>query len=304
MAPEQLAPLIPSVPKYGPQVYRHDGKSYIVEPIKLAGGGATLTALAGGDTDVSTLSPQALVLGIVNAKLPLRVIATQIATEVPGYLHTDFWVEKNRIRSIDDLKDKVVGINARGSNIDAAAEIILEKHALTTPQDYSLSELPFPSQLSALKSGKIDTAILVPPFNLAAEADPSLKSIFSLGDAFGPLETSLWVAQADFIAQHRAALVDFLEDNIRMRRWMFDPKTRMDAVRQLSDLTKAPVARYASWVYTHKDYYYDPKALVDVKRLQRNIDTMQAANIIPAAIDVSHYVDFSLVKEAASRIHD
>ncbi len=297
--PEQFAPLIPSVPEYAPNVYRHYGKSYVVEPVKLAGGGATLTALATGNTDLSTMGPQALVLGLVNAKLDLRVIASQIATEVPGYRQTYFWVDKHKIKTIDDLKGKIIGVNARGSNIDAAAEVILSKRGFASPRDYDMIELPFSSQLSALKSATIEAAVLIPPFSLDAEADPNLKPIFSIGDALGPLETSMWVAKADFVARNRAALVDFLEDNIRMRRWMFDPKTRMDAVRQLSDLTKIPIERYAGWVYTSKDYYYDPDALLDVKRLQKNIDDMDRAKIIPNAINVSPHVDLSLAEEAA-----
>src|ERR1700759_2573029 len=73
--PQQFAPLIPEVPKYAPDLYRHYGKSYVVEPIRFQGGGATLTGLAVGETHLSTLNPQSLVLGIVNAKLDLRVIA-------------------------------------------------------------------------------------------------------------------------------------------------------------------------------------------------------------------------------------
>ena len=50
----------------------------------------------------------------------------------------------------------------------------------------------------------------------------------------------MFITHAPFVTKNRAALVDFLEDNIRMRRWMFDPKTRMDAITQLSDTTKIP----------------------------------------------------------------
>src|SRR4030088_2234420 len=97
-------------------------------------------------------------------------------------------------------------------------------------------------------------------------------------------------------------LVDFLEDNQRMRRWMLDPKTRPDAIRLLSDVSKVPVERYADWVYSEKDYYYDPKAMVDVRRLQKNVDDMKRAGIVPAAIDVAPYVDQSLAEEPAARI--
>jgi sulfonate transport system substrate-binding protein len=300
--PQQFAPLIPEVPKYAPNLYRHYGKSYVVEPIRFQGGGATLTALAVGETHLSTLNPQALVLGIENAKLDLRVIAQQLTTEIPGHLHTWFWVKKDRIRTIDDLKGKVIGVNARASAPDAAVEIVLAKHGLTPRRDYQLLEIAFPSQLAALRADKIDAAVLVPPFNLDAETDAILKPLFNLGDAFGPLETSLWVAKTEYIEKNRAALVDFLEDNLRMRRWMLDPRTRSDAIRLLSDVSKAPIEKYAGWVYSNKDYYYDPSAMIDVKRLQRNIDDMKKANIVPATIDVAHYVDLSLAEEAAARV--
>jgi NitT/TauT family transport system substrate-binding protein len=300
--PQQFAPLIPLVPRYAPDVYRHYGKSYVVEPMKFQGGGVTLTALAIGETHLSTLNPQALVLGIVNAKLDLRVIAQQISSEIPGHLFTWFWVRKDRVKTIDDLKGKTIGVNARASATDAAAEIVLSRHGLTPLQDYQLLEVAFPFQLAALRAGTIDAAVLVPPFNLDAEADPSLKPLFSLGDAFGPLETSVWAGKADFIAKHRAALVDFLEDNMRMRRWMLDPATRPDAIRLLSDVSKVPSEKYDGWVYSKKDYYYDPEARVDVKRLQRNIDDMKRANVVPTAIDVAPYVDLSLGDEAAARL--
>jgi len=304
ITPGQFAPLIPTVPQYAPNVYRHYGISYIVEPLKMQGGGATLTALAVGETDLSTLSPQALVLGVTNAKLDLRVIAQQISTEVPGYLQTYFWVRSKEIKQVEDLKGKIIGVSVRGSNVDSAAHMVMAKHGFTEPKDYQILEVSFPSQLPALEAQKIDAAVLVPPFHLRAQKNPDLKPVFSVGDAFGPVETLLWMAKADFIAKNRAAIVDFLEDNIRMRRWMFDPKTRMEAVKQLADFTKIPAEQYAEWVYTTGDYYYDPKAMVDAARLQNNVNVMKETGIVPAAIDVKPYVDLSLVQEAAARIKD
>jgi NitT/TauT family transport system substrate-binding protein len=302
VVPGQFAPLIPELPNYAPNIYRHYGKSYIVEPLKFDGGGATLTALAVGDTDVSTMSPQSLALAVTNAKLDIRVIGQQISTEVPGYLHTYFWVKAAKINTIDDLRGKVIGVNARGSAPDSAAEAMLLRHNLKPASDYQILEVPFPSQLAALKADKIDVGVVIPPFSLEAETDPRLKPLFSIGDVFGPLETSMWVSRADFVNDHRAALVDFLEDNIRMRKWMSDPTTRDDAVRELSAVSKIPAERFESWVYTHKDFYYDPNATVDLPRLQRNIDDMMTAGIIPAVINVSSYADLSLAREAAARV--
>ena len=300
--PGSFAPLIPTTPQYGPDVYRHYGKSYVIEPLKMAGGGPTLTALAVGDTDVSTLSPQTLVLGVTNAHLDLRVIGQQLTTELPGYLQTYFWVHANEIKTIDDLKGKVIGIAAIGSNVDSAARMVMAKHGMTPPRDFTVLEISFPTELAALMDHRLDAAVLVPPFYLKAKADPSLKPIFSVGDAFGPVETLIWIARADFVAKNRAALVDMLEDNIRMRRWIFDPKTRPDAVRQAADYTKIPAEALDPWIYTHGDYYFEPNALVDVDRLQKNVALMKDAGIVPQAIDVRPYVDMSLAQEAAARV--
>ena len=304
VTPGQFAPLIPTTPQYGPNVYRHYGQSYVVEPLKMTGGGATLTALATGDTDVSTLSPQTLVLGVTNAKIEMRVIGQQLTTELPGYLQTYFWVHANEIKTIDDLKGKIIGVSAIGSNVDSAARMVMAKHGMTPPRDFQVLEISFPTQLAALMDRRIDAAVLVPPFHLKALADPSVKPIFGVGDAFGPVETLIWITRADFLAKNRAALVDMLEDNIRMRRWIFDPKTRADAVRQVADFTKFPADALNSWVYTKGDYYYEPNALVDIARLQKNVELMKEAGIVPTAIDVRPYVDMSLAQEAAARIKD
>jgi sulfonate transport system substrate-binding protein len=302
VTPGQFAPLIPTVPQYGPNVYRHYGKSYVVDPIRLLGGGASLSALAAGETDVSTLSPQTLVLGVVNAKLDIKVIAQQISTEVPGYLNNYYWVHASEVKTIADLKGKVIAVPARNSNIDSSLHTVLARVGLTEPRDYQLVEIRFPASLAALESRRVDAAALVPPWNVLAAKNPELKKLFNIGEAAGAVEAVLWMTTERFIAAHRAQLVDMLEDNIRMRRWMFDPKTRMDAIRQVADFTKTPIETYAGWMFTHEDYYYDPHALVDVARLQKNIEDMRQAGTVPANIDVQRYVDLSLAREAAARV--
>ena len=300
--PGQFAPLIPLMPKYGTDVLQHYGKSYIVEPVRLLGGGASLTALATGDHDLDTSSPPTLVLGVTQAKLDLRVIAQQVATEVPDYLYSYFWVRAADVHTIDDLRGKAIAVPGLGGNPDVAAKMIMRAHKMTPPNDYQLVELPFTAMIPALQSRRVDAGILVPPFNVLAEKDNTLKPLFSVHDAMGAVETVFWMAKADYVAAHRAALVDFIEDNIRMRRWMFDPKTRDDAIKMVSDFTKIPANDYSAWIFTHKDYYYPPDALTDVAVLQHNVDVMYEAGVVPSKIDVAPYVDMSLAKEAAARV--
>ena len=146
---------------------------------------------------------------------------------------------------------------------------------------------------------------LVPPFDRIAARNPEFKRLFSVGDAFGPVETLMFMTKAAFVTKNRAALVDFLEDNIRMRRWMFDPKTRADAITQLSDTTKIPVAEYAEWVYTKDDYYYHPQALVGRSEAAAQRQCLEAGRRHPQRD--RRRLPMSIcrsVKEAAARIKD
>ena len=129
--PGHFAPLIPSVPKYAPGVFRHYGKSYVVEPVRLPGGGPTLTAIAAEQIEMSgAFSPQQLILGTIEAKQSLRVIGQGITTELPGYKFTYFWVRKNEIKKIEDLRGKVIALTARGGNFDAAIRIMMSRSGL------------------------------------------------------------------------------------------------------------------------------------------------------------------------------
>ncbi len=303
--PGHFAPLIPSVPNYAPNVFRHYGKSYVVEPLRLAGGGATLTALAAGQLEMSgTFSPQQIFLAATEAKIDFKLIAQALTTELPGYRQTRFWVRKNEVKSIQDLRGKVLAVTARGANFDAVIRIMMGRAGLQEPKDFQIAEIRLPAMIPALETKKIDLAPLVPPFDTMASRNPEFAPIFGVGDVFGPVETLNFAVRSDFAAKNRAVLIDFLEDNLRMRRWMFNPATRMDAIRQVSEVSKIPVAELAEWVYSQDDYYFHPKGTLNPERLQSNINTMKEGGIIPSTIDIRPYIDSSLIEEAASRIKD
>jgi NitT/TauT family transport system substrate-binding protein len=298
-APGHITPLIPAAPM---DIYRHYGKSYVVETLFLRGSGPALTALAAGEVDLAGLSAQAIALAVTEAKLDVRDIGQQLSGDVPGWGGASFWVRKGEIAKIEDLRGKVLGINARGSTPDANIRVMMTRHGMADGTDYQVAEVRFPAQLAALESKRIDLASLIQPFISLAEKKPNLVQLFRAGDALGPTETLGWVGKAEFVAKNRAALVDFLEDNMRLRRWLYDPKTRDQAVALVAKVTKRAPTDFAEWVYTRKDNYRDPYALVDVTRLQKNVDDLKGLGLIPASIDAAKVVDMSLAKEAAARL--
>ncbi len=62
----------------------------------------------------------------------------------------------------------------------------------------------------------------------------------------------VWAARKPFIDAHRAALVDFLEDTLRITRWYEDPANHQAAMDILGALVKQPPAIF-DWAFTKRD---------------------------------------------------
>jgi NitT/TauT family transport system substrate-binding protein len=296
--PGHVTPMIPEAPK---EIYKHYGKSYTVTPIFMAGSTQSLTALAAGELELAAFTPQSLALAAVEAKLDVRVIAQVLSTDVPGYGSSSFWVRKDEIARIEDLKGKVIAVNGRGTAVGAAAVLMMRRKGFKDT-DYQIVEVAFPHMLAALESKRVDAAYLLRPWDQRAEQNPALKPLFGMGAVYGRNETGMWTAKTEFVAKNRAALVDFLEDNVRLRRWAEDPKTRPQAIALAAKVGKQPEAAYADWLYTRKDTSFRALDLeVDLKALQSNTNDMKEGGLVPTTIDAKAFVDMSLAKDAVGR---
>jgi NitT/TauT family transport system substrate-binding protein len=111
----------------------------------------------------------------------------------------------------------------------------------------------------------------------------------------------MWTARAGFIAKNRAALVDFMEDTLRILRWYLDPANQQEVMAICSRLTKQPPERF-TWAYTAKDYFRDPSLTPDLTALQHNVDLMRDLGFIKASFEVAKFSDLGIVQEAAKRL--
>lgn len=298
VAPAHITPLIPHAPK---SIYKNYGKSYVVEPVRMRGSGPALQGIAAGELDLGGMSIQALARGVTRAKLDLKVIAQVMSGGVDGYGSSEFYAREGEINKLEDLKGKIIAVNALGSSIDAAVQAQFGKLGWKVGRDYQVVEVRFPAMLPALQSKRVDLAPLLTPFNLIAKKKGGVKFMFNMRDALGATETLQWIGNADWIKKNRAALVDFMADHIRFRTWLYDPASREEVLATLSKITKRPAKNYASWAFTKSDNYREPNALVNVTRMQKNVDDLLSLGILKTKIKVSDYVDLSIAQEAAIR---
>jgi sulfonate transport system substrate-binding protein len=139
------------------------------------------------------------------------------------------------------------------------------------------------------------------PFKLDPELKKIAVSLFDMKDAIGRSQFVMWSARKPFIDAHRAALVDFLEDSLRILHWYFDPKNHDAAAEIASQLTKQPADRFG-WIFGKNDYYRDPNLTPDLDALQRNVDMTHDLGFVSASFDVKAHSDLGLVEEAAKRL--
>jgi sulfonate transport system substrate-binding protein len=300
VAPSDWTPLLPEKP----ELMKNNGKSYVFEPMHFQGTPAVITALANNEIELGNLAFSSLALAIENAGLEdLRIVGDQFKDGSEGHYSNQFFVLRDsQIQKVEDPKGKIVATNAAGSAVDIAMRAMLRKHGLEDKRDYTVVEAPFPTMKAMLTQKKADLASFVAPFSFDPELRQIGRPLFSQRDALGPTQMIVWVARASFLQKNRAAMVDFLEDSVRVVRWYLDPKNHDEAVQIAARITKLRPELFAGWLFTNKEYSRSPDLLPDLAALQSNIEVQRDLGFLKRPIDVQAYADLSLVREAAQRL--
>jgi sulfonate transport system substrate-binding protein len=286
-----------------PELLHHLNQSYTVEAMHFSSTPAQLTALASGELDIAQLGYSTLGAAVENAHMEdVRLIADELEDGKPGWSTTHFTVLKDSpIKTIDDLKGKVVATNGIGTGLDIALRYVLLQHHLQAKTDYTDVEVNFPNMKSALAEHKVDLISAVLPFMYDPELVKIGRTLFEQGAETGPSELLMWAARAPYIQAHRAALVDLMEDVLRMQRWYFDPANHAEAQQIAAKITKQPIESLG-WVFTKGDFYRSPNGTPDLKTVADDLKMEKALGFLKSDIDVAKYADLSIVADASKRL--
>lgn len=300
VVPADLFPLIPKMP----HVTKHHGKSYVMETQHFAGTTPMITALASGEIDTGTLAFSSLALAIQNANLKdIRIMADSFEDGVEGYHTNTYLVRKDSpIRNVEDLRGKVLATNTIGSAVDIAMRVMLRKHGLNDRSDVTIVEGQFPVMKSLLNDGKVVLIPAVLPFSADPELQKISRVLFTQKEAIGQTQMIIHTARAGFLEKNHAAVVDLLEDLLRVQRYLQEPQHHAEAVKVVADLTKQPPARFDSWLFTKDDYYRNPNGMPNLDALQANFRTQKELGYVNIDIDAKAYTDLRPVEAAAKRL--
>lgn len=288
-----------------PDILKHYGKSYTVDPIHFAGTSPQLVALETGQIDFATLAYSSFANGIENGHLDdLRIVADGFQDGVKGYASIQYLVRNNSpIKRVEDLKGKVVGINVIGAAVDIGARAVLAKHGLVAGRDYTIIEAPFSTIGSILLQGKADVVSDVAPFLYRPDVQKNAHTLFTMKDGMGTSQMIVIVSRTEFLSQHRHELDDFFEDLVRGTHWLLNPANRQAAIALAARVAKMPPSLLEPYYLTRRDSYRDPNAIPNLAAFQRNIDTQVKFGFLKHSFDVKKYADLSFVERAARRVN-
>jgi ABC-type nitrate/sulfonate/bicarbonate transport system substrate-binding protein len=269
-----------------PELARNSGKVYKLDATRFTGSDKRAQAFEAGAIDLASSSANGVIFAAAEG-VTARIIAS-ISRESSRGFSTSYYVkESSPIKSVPDLKGKVVAINGFSTSGHLWLKAALEKHGLDDG-DVTIAPIPFPAMQEALESGKVDVAELPQPFAALAERQMKLRKIFDAkyGIPFDE-ELIVLIGKDEFLKKNAEAVRAFLADLEAATRFYLE---KPGEARSL--LIDAKMVRVISDVYlTMQDYYRDPTLRVDADALEKMQEFQIKAGFQKKQVDVRSLID-------------
>ena len=207
--------------------YRDEGLD--VELQDFAGGAKALQALVGGSADI--------VSGFYDHTIQMAAEGREFVSFVtmlrfPGMVLAVSPRSAAALRSIVDLKGRVIGVTSAGSSSQMLLTYVLVRHGIAADAVSITSIGTAATAVAAMEHGKVDAAVMADPsFTLLARRNPGVRVLADMRTAAG-------VEQAFGTETYPASVLYASGDWIRANR------------RSAAGLARA-ITRTLSWMHTH-----------------------------------------------------
>jgi NitT/TauT family transport system substrate-binding protein len=220
--------------------------------------------------------------------LPIRVI-----TYFNGRpLHV--LVAKPEIKSLPDLRKKIIGFAGYGDSTEFMLRAILRQAGMELEKDVQAFQVSGSGQrLQALLSGKMDAAIVPPPFNFEAESKGFVR-LMAAADVFETSVSGL-ALHVDSLKEKPTQVRKMLRALLKAQNFIKNNKA--DSVRAIADWLKLePGIAQASY-----DIYVKGMSLngiVPDRVLETDIERARKEQQVKEAVPVGRVIDFGPLRES------
>lgn len=208
-----------------------------------------------------------------------------------------------RFKTIEELRGAKLGTSSLTEGTALYTMEVLRQHGLHYPGDYDFAVVGVhPARWKALQEGTIDAAVQLIPLNFVA-IDAGWPNLGEVTDYIPEIVFTALLADKDWAASHRAALVSFLRCLIEATRFVYDEANDDTLVALATELTQAEghYGRQALAYMRDKQVFPRDLAIPPVA-FAKSLELMQKAGLADAALvaGASAVLDDSFRTEAAT----
>jgi ABC-type nitrate/sulfonate/bicarbonate transport system substrate-binding protein len=271
-----------------PELGKNYGKVYTLDATRFQGSDKRAQAFEAGAIDLAAGGAIGVIFAAAEG-VTAKIIASICRESSRGFSTSYYAKSDSTIKSVADLKGKIVGINGFSTSGHLWLKAALEKNGLSDT-DVTITPVPFSAMQEALAADKIDLGMFPQPFAALLEKDAKVRKIFDAkyGLPFDE-ELDVIIGKDEFLKKNAGAIRAMLEDlKAAMHFYLEKPRE----ARQLLIDTK--MVRVSSDVYLGmNDYYRDSTLRPDADALVKMQQFQIKAGFQSKSVDVRALVDLS-----------
>jgi NitT/TauT family transport system substrate-binding protein len=268
--------------------YREEGLD--IETL-LIRGSVGMQALIGGSVDYASAAGSIIAAGVRGA--PVKLVL--IVNSRPQF---DL-VGQRDIKSVEQLKGKVVGISSRGGAVDLLTQLILTKHGLTPNKDVTSIVIGTPEELAtALRAGLIAACLLSPPRQLMLYREGFSKLAYS-GDYLSSYPSGGVGATDEKIRTNPTEVLGFVRASLKGLQYY--SQHRAESIDIISKYLGVKDLSLAGEVYDVHLSRLGGFSYLDDAWMRGAIDFTKKSLAVTKEIPPSQVFDFSFVEKVLGR---
>jgi len=207
-------------------------------------------------------------------------------------------VAKPELKSLVDLRRKVIGFAGYGDSTEFMLRAMLRQAGLELEKDVQAFQVSGSGQrLQALLTGKLDAAIVPPPFNFEAESKGFVRLI-TAADVFETSVSGL-ALHVDTLRDKPAQVKRMLRALLKAQNFIRSNKT--ESVRVIAEWLKLE-PRIAQASYDIYVKGMSPNGIVPERVLESDIERARKDQQVKEAVPFGKVVDFAMLKEALNEL--
>jgi ABC-type nitrate/sulfonate/bicarbonate transport system substrate-binding protein len=255
-----------------------------LDPVFIQSSAALVQQLTAGSIDLALSTGLADPIRAIDKGAPIAIV--RIEMQAPPYA----LLAKPGIKRWTDLKGKTISIGGPKDITRIYLERMAEPNGLKAADYDTVFAGATSARFSALQSGAVDAAILLPPFNFYAESAGFTNLGLTIDYAKELPFTGTVVARA-WASAHKATLDKVLSVNAKSMAWFSDPANRAEAIKimvEASKLKQDDVAK--SYDFLHKNGFFETAGKLSKTKMGALLNALKGLGDVEGSVNIERFV--------------